>query len=125
MASLSLKSGALTGLQGIERGVWKWTASVAGVVIMGQAANKSEAVTAAEKAMTGRSLRKRCGLSRPDGPIDSGDAITISEPNTGAGGCTSHGCGPRSCGSGAFTFFAGTIAGSVLKFPVFRCAGGE
>jgi len=33
----------------------------AGVVIMGQAANKSEAVTAAEKAIDRRSLRKRCG----------------------------------------------------------------
>ena len=40
-----------TVVQGIERGVWKWSASVAGVVIMGQAAIKSEAVTAAEKAI--------------------------------------------------------------------------
>jgi hypothetical protein len=40
-----------TVLQGIERGVWKWTASVAGVVIMGQAAIKSKAVAAAEKAI--------------------------------------------------------------------------
>jgi hypothetical protein len=40
-----------TVVQGIERGVWKWTASVAGVVINGQAAIKSEAVTAAEKAI--------------------------------------------------------------------------
>jgi len=40
-----------TVLQGIERGVWKWSASVAGVVIKGQAAIKSEAVTAAEKAI--------------------------------------------------------------------------
>jgi hypothetical protein len=40
-----------TVVQGIERGVWKWMASVDGVVIMGQAAIKSEAVTAAEKAI--------------------------------------------------------------------------
>jgi hypothetical protein len=40
-----------TVVQGIERGVWKWSASVDGVVIMGQAAIKSEAVTAAEKAI--------------------------------------------------------------------------
>jgi hypothetical protein len=40
-----------TVVQGIERGVWKWTASVDGVLIMGQAAIKSEAVTAAEKAI--------------------------------------------------------------------------
>ena len=40
-----------TVVQGIERGVWKWSASVDGVVIMGQAAIKSEAVAAAEKAI--------------------------------------------------------------------------
>jgi hypothetical protein len=40
-----------TVVQGIERGVWKWTASVAGVVIMGQAGIKSKAVAAAEKAI--------------------------------------------------------------------------
>jgi hypothetical protein len=38
-------------VQGIERGVWKWSASVAGVVVMGQAAIKSEAVAAAQKAI--------------------------------------------------------------------------
>jgi hypothetical protein len=38
-----------TVVQGIERGVWKWAASVAGVVVMGQAAIKSEAVAAAQK----------------------------------------------------------------------------
>jgi len=56
-------------------------------------------------------------LSRPDGPIDAATAIhdignlipaRADVPRTVAG---------RSCGSGAFTFFAGTIAGSVLKFP--------
>jgi hypothetical protein len=40
-----------TVVQGIERGVWKWSASVAGVVVMGQAAIKSEAVAAARKAI--------------------------------------------------------------------------
>jgi hypothetical protein len=40
-----------TVVQGIERGVWKWTASVAGVVVMGQAAVKFQAVAAAEKAI--------------------------------------------------------------------------
>ena len=69
-----------TVVQGIERGVWKWTASVAGVVINGQAAIKSEAVTAAEKAIDRRSLRKKsCGLSRPKKTIDCGDAITSSD----------------------------------------------
>jgi hypothetical protein len=40
-----------TVVQGIERGVWKWSASVAGVVVMGQVAIKSEAVAAAQKAI--------------------------------------------------------------------------
>jgi hypothetical protein len=40
-----------TVVQGMERGVWKWSASVAGVVVMGQAAIKSEAVAAAQKAI--------------------------------------------------------------------------
>jgi hypothetical protein len=40
-----------TVLQGVERGVWKWSASVANVVITGQAATKSEAVVEAEKAI--------------------------------------------------------------------------
>jgi hypothetical protein len=40
-----------TVVQGSEHGVWRWTASLAGVVITGQAAIKSEAVAAAEKAI--------------------------------------------------------------------------
>jgi hypothetical protein len=48
-----------TVVQGIERGVWKWSASVDGVVIMGQAAIKSEAVTAAEKAIDRALAAKR------------------------------------------------------------------
>jgi hypothetical protein len=51
-------------VQGIERGVWKWTASVAGVVIMGQAGIKSEAVAAAKKAIDRALASKRGGLSR-------------------------------------------------------------
>jgi hypothetical protein len=39
-----------TVVQGIERGVWKWSASVSGVVISGQQPAKIEAVAAAEKA---------------------------------------------------------------------------
>jgi hypothetical protein len=38
-------------VQGIERGVWKWSASVAGVVILGQAPSKSAAVAEAENAI--------------------------------------------------------------------------
>jgi hypothetical protein len=48
-----------TVVQGNERGVWKWSASVDGVVIMGQAAIKSEAVTAAEKAIDTALAAKR------------------------------------------------------------------
>ncbi len=40
-----------TVVQGIERGVWKWSASVADVVISGQQPIKPEAVAAAEKAI--------------------------------------------------------------------------
>ena len=54
-----------TVVQGIERGVWKWSASVAGVVIMGQAAIKSEAVTAAEKAIDRALAAKRERLVPP------------------------------------------------------------
>jgi hypothetical protein len=38
-------------VQGIRRTLWKWSASVANVVIMGQAHSKSEAVVEAEKAI--------------------------------------------------------------------------
>jgi hypothetical protein len=48
-----------TVVQGIERGVWKWSASVAGVVIMGQEAIKSEAVAAAEKAIAATCSARR------------------------------------------------------------------
>ena len=43
-----------TVVQGIERGVWKWSASVEGV--MGNEQTRSAAVTAAEKAID-RALR--------------------------------------------------------------------
>ena len=55
-----------TVVQGIERGVWKWSASVAGAVIMGQAATKSEAVAAAEKAIDRALAAKKVRLVRPE-----------------------------------------------------------
>ena len=55
-----------TVLQGVERGVWKWTASVAGVVIMGQAAIKSKAVAGAEKAIDRALAAKKVRLVRPE-----------------------------------------------------------
>ncbi len=53
-----------TVVQGIERGLWKWSASVAGVVITGQAAIKSEAVREAERAID-RALAPKKGADRP------------------------------------------------------------
>jgi hypothetical protein len=38
-------------VQGIRRNLWKWSASVANVVITGQAYSKSAAVVKAEKAI--------------------------------------------------------------------------
>ncbi len=40
-----------TVVQGIRRNLWKWSASVANVVITGQSYSKSEAVVEAEKAI--------------------------------------------------------------------------
>ena len=57
-----------TVVQGIERGVWKWSASVAGAVIMGQAATKSEAVAAAEKAIDRALAAKKVRLVPPGRP---------------------------------------------------------
>ena len=57
-----------TVVQGIERGVWKWSASVAGAVIMGQAATKSEAVAAAEKAIDRALAGKKVRLVPPGRP---------------------------------------------------------
>jgi hypothetical protein len=49
-------------VQSIDRGVWKWSASVAGVVIIGREATKSEAVTAVEKAIDRALARKKVRL---------------------------------------------------------------
>jgi len=57
-----------TVLQGIERGVWKWSASVKGVVIKGQAAIKPEAVTAAEKAIDRSLAQDKLRVVRPRAP---------------------------------------------------------
>jgi hypothetical protein len=40
-----------TVVQGIERGVWKWSVSVAGMVVTGQEETRSEAIAMAEKAI--------------------------------------------------------------------------
>jgi hypothetical protein len=55
-------------VQGIGRQVWKWSASVAEVVISGQAATKSEAVAEAERAIDRALAPKKtaaCAARRP------------------------------------------------------------
>ena len=52
-----------TVVQGIERGVWKWSASVAGMLVAGKAETRSEAVAAAEKAID-RALTQKVRPSR-------------------------------------------------------------
>jgi hypothetical protein len=54
-----------TVVQGIERGVWKWSTSVDDMVIRGQAAIKSEAVAAAEKAIDRALAAKKVRLITP------------------------------------------------------------
>jgi hypothetical protein len=54
-----------TVVQSIERAVWKWSASVAGVVITGQAAIKSEAVVEAERAIDRALAPKKVRLVPP------------------------------------------------------------
>ena len=62
-----------TVVQGIERGVWKWSASVTGVVIKGHAAIKSEAMAAAEKAIDRALAAKNVRSSRLKTAIDCGE----------------------------------------------------
>jgi hypothetical protein len=62
-------------VQGLGRHLWKWSASVADMVITGQAATKSEAAAEAEKAIDRALARKRCGLSRA--PIERANSPFI------------------------------------------------
>ena len=52
-----------TEVQGIERGVWKWSASVEGVIVTGNEQTRPAAVTAAEKAID------RALVGRTDPPL--------------------------------------------------------
>ena len=52
-------------VQGNGRQVWKWSASVAEVVISGQAATKSEAVAEAERAIDRALAPKKLRLVPP------------------------------------------------------------
>jgi hypothetical protein len=40
-----------TVVQGIERGVWKWSVSVEGMIVAGQEQTRAEAIAAVEKAI--------------------------------------------------------------------------
>jgi hypothetical protein len=52
-------------VQGIERGVWKWSASVAGVLVTGQEPSKSAALAAAENAIDRALVQKKVRLVGP------------------------------------------------------------
>jgi hypothetical protein len=56
-------------VQGIERRVWKWSASVEGVVITGNEQTRSAAVAAAEKAIDRALAQKKVRLVPPGRPV--------------------------------------------------------
>ncbi len=56
-----------TVLQGIERRVWKWSASVAGIVLTGQQEARSGAVAAAETAIDPALAQKKAPFVPPEG----------------------------------------------------------
>jgi len=56
-----------TVVQGIERGVWKWSTAVSGVVLIGQEETRSAAVLAAEKAIDRALAVKKRRLDRRGG----------------------------------------------------------
>ena len=58
-------------VQGIGRHLWKWSASVADVVIMGQAHSKSAAVVEAEKAIDRALALKKVRLVPPKGETNT------------------------------------------------------
>jgi hypothetical protein len=58
-------------VQGLGRHLWKWSATVADVVITGQAATKSEAVAGAERAIDRALAPKKVRLVPPKGGTDT------------------------------------------------------
>ena len=55
-------------VQGIKRGVWKWSVSVAGTVISGRETSKAAAVVTVEKAINQALIPKRARLVQPRAP---------------------------------------------------------
>ena len=55
-----------TVVQGIERQLWKWSFSLEGLFLGGQAASRAEAVTKAERAIDRALAPKKMKLDRPE-----------------------------------------------------------
>ena len=53
-------------VQGLGRQLWKWTVTIKGVALRGQAATKSEAIADAERAIDRALAPKKLRLVRPD-----------------------------------------------------------
>ena len=68
-----------TVVQGIARQVWKWSVSVAGVVINGRAKTRSDAVTNAERAIDRALAPKKRRLVTSDIPRGKyiGEAVAV------------------------------------------------
>jgi hypothetical protein len=60
-----------TVVQGVGRHLWKWSASVADVVITGQAYSKLAAVVEAEKAIDRALAQKKVRLVPPNGEANT------------------------------------------------------
>jgi hypothetical protein len=56
----------LTVVQGLGRQIWKWSASVKGIAIRGQAAIKAEAVSEAERLIDRVLAPTKLKLIKPD-----------------------------------------------------------
>ena len=59
-------------IQGIKRGIWKWSLSLGEpkIIKVGQAKTKQDAVAEVERAIDRRLLERSCGLRCPDPAID-------------------------------------------------------
>jgi hypothetical protein len=65
---MEYRGGEYAVVQGIERGVWKWSASIANVEIVGQEPTRSEAVAAAENAIDRAIAPKKVRRVAPQRP---------------------------------------------------------
>src|SRR5258705_13854068 len=78
-------------VQGIKRGVWKWSVSVAGTVISGRETSKAAAVVSVEKAIDQvlipivqpRAPRRPRKVSERSGAISPTKAETVDAPTVG------------------------------------------